>query len=238
MKFSGNVNGPRTRWLSSGGILTFDHLKILGQGRWALIIKHCLHQPNHSPRIYLLGYYLWSLAGRYGSPQRGHSSLEPGVRSPSTWSLHVVHCLCAFFLVLLLPPTVQRRAFGPRWMDYSKLMNLGCDCEHEWWMSWRPVQGVPYLLVEGRRDRSACRNPWKLQTQVLLLRVETQPTKSELGRFCLSRIPQHQPPFVSWHSDCGDFALHSQVGRGMLLWNQWVTGTVANAMCVNMLMFS
>lgn len=132
MKFSGNVNGPRTRWLSSGGILTFDHLKILGQGRWALIIKHCLHQPNHSPRIYLLGYYLWSLAGRYGSPQRGHSSLEPGVRSPSTWSLHVVHCLCAFFLVLLLPPTVQRCAFGPRWMDYSKLMNLGCDCECEW----------------------------------------------------------------------------------------------------------
>lgn len=33
MKPSGNaINGPRNRWLNFGLILTFDHLKILGQG--------------------------------------------------------------------------------------------------------------------------------------------------------------------------------------------------------------
>lgn len=52
------------------------------------------------------------------------------------------------------------------------------------------------ILIEFWRDFDL----WA--SKVLLFRVETQPTKSDLGQFCVSRIPRNQLSFLSWQSDC------------------------------------
>lgn len=115
---------------------------------------------------------------RHGGGSGLHCCLT--VRNLFTWSLHVLHCLCAAFSGARPSshsPTTC--ILGPgEWTALNKWTSVVASMNGE-----RDVQGVPCLLAEGRWDRSAGRNPWKQQTRVSLWRVESQPTKSDLGCF-------------------------------------------------------